>query len=97
MSTSRSSQDGQPMVNRNRLSNDESYKALERNLHSCISMKDREYINRSGQYCKFVEFVFPNGTRDMSIANSPQVDALLNDFMHAQGVFKKASESLTKD
>ncbi|WP_345105281.1 hypothetical protein [Mucilaginibacter panaciglaebae] len=43
-----------------------------------------------------MEFQFPNGTRTLSIQNSPDVSNLLNDFMTAQGVFKKVDEESAK-
>ena len=83
---------GQSLVNRNRVAHDQNYLALESNLHNCLSIKDREYTNRSGQRCVFVEFTFANGTRSLSIQNSPEVQALLGDFMHARGAFVKLDE-----
>jgi hypothetical protein len=86
----------QPMVNRNKVAHDQNYLALESNLQNCLSITDREYTNRSNQRCVFVEFKFANGSRSMSIQNSPQVQHLLGDFMNARGIFSKQDDGPVK-
>jgi len=96
MAKNRIMPDGQPMVNRNRVAHDENYLALEANLHNCLSITDREYTNRSGQRCVFVQFTFANGSRSLSIQNSLEVQSLIGDFMNARGVFSKQDEGPLK-
>lgn len=83
---------GQAMVNRNKVNHDHNLITLEGNLLNCLSITDREYTNRSGQRCIYVEFRFANGTRSMSLQNTPEVQSLLSDFLNARGVFAKQDE-----
>ncbi|TCO20762.1 hypothetical protein EV200_108203 [Pedobacter psychrotolerans] len=71
------------------LSYEQSFNALKNNLINCNKVEQREYINRRGESQFYLEFEFPNGKVTQSVESTQEVRQLLNDFLHAEGVFKR--------